>query len=106
MDREQTGQTGSRASPNAMISPPLVLPRPPPLAEMGSGLAVRTRSARQRLPVDLDEDERGRPCGVTHPDGGRDGSRPRVHALPDTARRVAVPPAGRRLTLALLEALL
>ena len=69
-------------------------------------IATPILPARERLPVDLDEDERGGPFCVIHPDCGRDGSRPGVHALPHTACRVAITPAGRRLTLAFREALI
>jgi hypothetical protein len=40
-----------------------------------------------------------------HPDRRRDRSCARIDALPEAARRAAIPPAGRLLTLAFLEAL-
>jgi hypothetical protein len=72
---------------------------------VSSWTATPPLAARERLPIDLDEDDVVRPRRAIHPDGGRDGSRPHVHALPDAAHRSAIPPAGRLLTLAFLEAL-
>jgi hypothetical protein len=82
-------------------------PAPPLLGVMGPVLASpHPPSPSEQVPTDLDEDDVVRPRRrAIHPGTGRDGSRPRVHALPDAVRRSAIQPAGRLLTLASLEAL-
>jgi hypothetical protein len=70
-----------------------------------SGFAARAQAASQRPPAHLDEHKGVARRRVIHPDRRRNGARPRVHALPDTARRLPISPARRRLMLACRKAL-
>src|SRR5882672_2123755 len=60
----------------------------------------------ERLPIDVDEDDRLLPSRTIDPDGGGHRRRPRIDALPHAAGRPTIRAAGRQRALAFREAVL